>query len=187
MNVKLNFTRFLLLLTTVCFVCVTLSFSYFFPATPLYANEGNKTMIEKMPLCLQKLFRATSFDDSHKGETAEASENYKAYAEAASMISGLESTDLEYLRDHASPAGRVYAAVLLKSSGRVGDNLSFEKLLKDNSELTYRSGCKGIKTTVGEVASGFMKNGRYYNFSYSIFCKLKAPNPNAAPPEKNRE
>ena len=128
-----------------------------------------------MPEALRKIKVATSFDDSVVGEAASRSDNYKAYAEAVDQIQGLTVDDLNNVLESGTPAGKIYAAVLLHQSSKVGHNLSFDKLLNDKSAVAYKSGCKVMNTTVGEIAKTFVDTGSYHNFKYSMFCKLTAP------------
>lgn len=171
------------LLTT---VSLLLTSSSCFNQFSISASEDKARMNDKMPECLKKLMTAKSLDDGVKGESPDFSKNHLAYAEASGMVSSLELDDLNYLLAHATPAGKLYAAVLLASSGRVGRNLSFEKLLNDKSVVNYQSGCRGTQSTVGEIARSFNDTGKYLNFQYSISCKLKAPvNPPVNPPAKS--
>lgn len=137
-----------------------------------------------MPDCLKKLMKATSFDDDQKGESPDFTPNCKAYLEASNMIYALELSDLDYVLERGSPAGRIYAAVLIKQSGRAGDNLSFDKLLKDNATVSYQSGCKAMSTTVAEVAKSFIEKGKFFNFSFGIFCKMTMAVPSASQGEQ---
>lgn len=132
------------------------------------------TTKDTLPSSLKRLMQAASFDDGVPGE-GRRSENYAAYAEASSQVNALEDKDLQYVLGHATPAGRIYAAVLLKESGRFGDNESFAKLLHDDAKVTYLSGCKGSQYQVKEIADAFIKNGSFHNFRFSMFCKLKMP------------
>jgi hypothetical protein len=159
------------------------------------ASPRHKQMIEQfrkkimtskadMPDCLKNLMKATSFDDDQKGESPDFTPNYKAYLEASNMIYALELSDLDYVLERGSPAGRIYAAVLIKQSGRAGDNLSFDKLLKDNATVSYQSGCKVMSTTVAEVAKSFIEKGKFFNFSFGIFCKMTMAAPSASQGEQ---
>ena len=132
---------------------------------------------ENLPACLKDLMNASSFDDGQRGESPQVTPNYKAYQEASSQISGIETADLNLMMDRGTPAGKLYAAVLLKESGRVGNNLSFERLVNDHSKVRYQSGCKVFESEVSEIAKSFIENGKYMNFTTSMFCKLKAPLP----------
>lgn len=127
-----------------------------------------------MPPSLKALSHATTFDDCSAGES-KTSSNFKSYTAACDQIQALETNDLQYLLGHATPAGRLYAAVLLKQSGRVGDNESFAKLLTDNATVVYRDGCIGTTYKVKDIASAFIKNGSFNNFKFSQYCKLKTP------------
>ncbi len=117
---------------------------------------------------------ANSFDDGVPGE-GQPSPNYKAYADARSMITGLETADLKWVRSHGTPAAQLYAAVLLWESSRVSAEDAYGPLIGNKSAVRYLSGCKGTESTVDEVARTFLKQGFYYNFKPSIFCKLTTP------------
>lgn len=140
-----------------------------FAGTVCRADDSSK---KNLPAYLKKLLHATTFDDQVRGEGG-LSANYAAYCEAREKIVAIEVADLEWLRARASPAGRLYAAVLMKESGKISDEEAFGKLLKDTARVQYLSGCKGMETTVKEVAAQFMKEGRFMNFQMSMFCKLK--------------
>lgn len=164
------FLKWMMRLFAVVFI-VTSCYDFFSVAQ---SNEDSLKK-ENLPACLRQLINASSFDDSQRGENPEVTSNYKAYQEASAMISGLETADLNLIMDRGSPAGKLYAAVLLKQSGRVGNNLSFERLVNDHSKVRYQSGCAVIETEVSEVAKSFIANNKYLNFQMSMFCKLKAP------------
>lgn len=144
------------------------------------ASEGNAKMSDNMPANLKILLHADSFDDGVRGEAPTLSKNYLAYSEASAISSALSLDDLNYIMEHGTPAGKLYAAILLTSGSRVGKNLTFEKLLNDKSPVDYKSGCRGLRTTVGEVAKSFNDTGKYMNFSYSLFCKLTTAPPAAS-------
>jgi len=127
-----------------------------------------------LPDCLNKLLTTTSLDDDVPA-AKEMSENRKAYLDASNRVYALDVKDMDYVLQHGSPSGRVYAAVLLRSSTKVGNNLSFDKLLGDSAVLLYRSGDKITKTTVAEVAHDLATKGAYQNFSYSLFCVMRTP------------
>jgi hypothetical protein len=124
-----------------------------------------KSNRRQLPNCLQELMNASSFDDdTHVGEN-EASKNYHAYADASELIPSLVTEDLGYVLDHGTPAGRLYVAILLKQSKRVGNNLSFGKLVGDQSMVTFKSGLKKTTVTVASIARSFIEDNRYMNFT----------------------
>ncbi len=159
----------ILLLTT---IPLAQTFSTDMPAAK--AIEKTK-MSNSRPNCLKTLMKASSFDDGMRGESPHPSENYVAYQQASAMLNELTIDDLNIVMSQGSPAGRLYAAVLLTEQGRVGKNLTFEKLLNDNAKVEYHSGCKGTSSTVGEIARSLNDTGKYLNFAYSQFCKYKTP------------
>jgi hypothetical protein len=70
-----------------------------------------------------------SFEDQVRGESPNLPKNYATYLTAAKLIPNLVVANLLYVRDHALPAGRIYAAILLRQSGQ-SNTESFGKLLK---------------------------------------------------------
>ncbi len=126
---------------------------------------------KKLPNCLRQLLTADSFEDSVHGESPHPPKNYASYLAAAKLIPNLVTENLLYVLDHALPAGRIYAAILLKQSGE-SNNVSFGKLLNDKAPLRYLSGCKGTVTTVDDVARSFVEKGRFYNFSLVNYCTM---------------
>lgn len=126
------------------------------------------------PECIQKLSKAPTFNDYTPGEGG-VSPNWTAYTEACGMVGTLETKDLEWLITKGTPAGRLYGAMLLKQTGRVGDADSFGKLEKDDAAVTVLCGCKGFPSRVSDIAKEFMAKGQFRNIKLSQFCKLKAP------------
>lgn len=139
--------------------------------------QSNEDAVKRdsMPNSLRQLLTAQSFDDGIQGESPTRSQNFLAYLDASDKISSLEVSDLNYVLEHGTPAGKLYAAVLLKQSSKVGDNLSFDKLLNDHSKVDYKSGCRGLQTDVAEIAKSLKEKSSYHNFQFSMFCKMKAP------------
>jgi len=121
----------------------------------------------KLPDCLQSLMTAESFDDDSRSGDNEASSNYNAFADATALIPSLVTEDLCYALEHATPAGRLYIAMLLKQSKRVADELSFGKLTGDQSTVIFKSGRKRTSITVASIARSFLEDNRYMNFSGS--------------------
>jgi hypothetical protein len=126
-----------------------------------------------LPDCLQTLLKAKTWNDGVRGEGPEISKNFLAYSDAVAILSKLRTEDLEYVLKSGTPAGRIYAAMLLKQSGR--DNQSFQKLLADKSTVDYVSGCKAMSAAVQDIARSFIDKGCYLNFSLTVFCTLQPP------------
>ncbi len=132
-----------------------------------------------LPESLQRLLSADRFEDSVRGESPDLPKNYASYLAAAKLIPNLDVDNLLYVRDHALPAGRIYAAILLKQSGK-SDTESFGKLLQDKAPVTYLSGCKGMPATVSEIAQSFADAGRFHNFTLVTYCTMPPPLNSAA-------
>lgn len=151
-------------------------------ATPPVENSGAgpapKGASKPMkPEFLVTLSKADRFYGPTPGETG-ISTTQKAYAEASGSVGQLEIEDLNWLLKNGTPAGRIYGGILLWQTGRIGPNLSYDLLTKDNATVDYQDGCKVIKTTVKEVAQSLKEQNRFMNFQVgSMFCKLVAKAP----------
>lgn len=113
---------------------------------------------------------AKRFDDSVIGEAIDQSANFKAYK-------GLKESDisvskLEKLLQSATPAGKLYAAVLISDKSHERGLEAYKKLLTDNSDVDYKSGCKVCSFKVSEIAKSLMDTGKFINFKTSRF-KIK--------------
>lgn len=145
------------------------------PSNTAGSNAGSAANSMKKPDCILTLSKADKFYGPTPGESG-PSETQRAYREATGMAGQFETDDLNWLLKNGTPAGRIYGAVLLWQSGRVGPNLSYALLVNDKSKVDYQDGCKVIGVTVNEIAQSLMEKQSYMNFQVgSMFCKLKAP------------
>lgn len=118
-----------------------------------------------------KLAAAKNFADSVKGENGAWHESYALYSKVRDEALGLDVKQLEWLRANGGPAGKLYGAILLYESSKLGLEDAFKPLLKDETEVTYFSGCKGSTGSVASMAEKFVSERRYHNFSLSLQCK----------------
>jgi hypothetical protein len=128
------------------------------------ATINHKKM--KPAQCLMTLSKAASFDTQAGGEGA-ASQNFREYLKAKEIIATLPTADLTWLLENGTPAGRLYAAVLLWECGRVSKELSFGKLLTDKDAVRFRSGCEIETTSVKTIAQAFNDKNQYLDFKLS--------------------
>lgn len=127
------------------------------------------------PACLLTLSKAGKFYGPTTSKSGPSSVQ-KAYVDATGRVASFETDDLNWLLQHGTPAGRLYGAILLWQTGRIGPNLSYEKLINDDSEVEYQSGCEVSKASVKGIAQSLMDSGKFMDFQTgSQFCKLKAP------------
>lgn len=147
------------------------------PGAVLASPEGTtplqvgKSAVNDISEHIKQLAGAKNFADSVKGETGKFHESYALYRKVFDEALGTDVKQLEWLRANGSPSGKVYGAVLLYESSKLGLEDAFKPLLGDYSELVYFSGCKGSHTSVQAMAEKFIADRRYLNFSLSIQCK----------------
>lgn len=108
--------------------------------------------------CLQILETAKSLDSRAVGYSGEKTKVFLAYENAARQGSKIR-TKLDWLLEHASPAGRLYSALLIRRLDAKAGRAALCKLTKDNSIVTEKSGCLSGDTTVSRRASRLLGNG----------------------------
>lgn len=122
------------------------------------------------------LQKAHEFADAEIGEGPKQSECYEAYKEALTKTA-LKQQEIDELLAKASPEGKLYAACLSYYSRleRKSNNPDepFAKLANDKEPVYYRSGCRGTNSTVGEVATAFLKQKRFLNFDLPALAVIK--------------
>ncbi len=119
-------------------------------------------VITNEPLYAQYFMTADTVSDSTPGESGTHSE-YLVFSAAKQNLKEIRPDDLHRLMLKAKPGGKIYAAAL--SSLKHGDRSSFERLLQDKSKVRFLSGCKGVETTVGEMAKQLRDTGKFLSFS----------------------
>lgn len=127
---------------------------------PLVAFAADKAQ------CLITLSTAKRFEDKQIGEGGDASKAYKAYEKAFNSSDSIKKEDFVWLLKNGTPAGKVYAAMLLRGTGKANDADSFGKLINDQSKIEFQSGCEVIQDTVNAIAKSFIKSGDYLGTKY---------------------
>lgn len=117
------------------------------------------------PQCLITLSAAPKLEDRQVGEGS-ISKIYKAYEEAFNSSDSIKKEDYQWLLKNGSPAGKIYAAMLLRGTGMANDTESFGKLSKDESKIRFQSGCEVFEDTVCAIAKSFIKSGDYLGTKY---------------------
>lgn len=97
----------------------------------------------KVVPCLAQLKVAERFCGRYTGFGASQTKDFLAYEKALSL-GGAIRTDLEELLKTASPAGRLYAAILLERLDPPAGREALKQMLTDNSTVTFSFfGCGG--------------------------------------------
>lgn len=125
----------------------------------LFSITPPKAFALDKPDCLKTLSMAARFEDSRIGEGGKLSKLYKAYEEAFKKSDKISKADYIWLLQNGTPAGKIYAAMLLKGTGKGNDAESFGKLTHDKSEVAIQSGCEILMEKVSSVAQSFIKSG----------------------------
>jgi len=100
---------------------------------------------------IETLKGAKSVDEAKVGYAGRRTEAFSAYAKLHAM-GGLIGPEIQGLLSSGSPAGKVYAAMLLKHISKQAGQAALEKLSRDTSKTSYASGCEIEDVTVGELA-----------------------------------
>jgi hypothetical protein len=107
---------------------------------------------EKLPEHLLLLTQAKVLNSSAIGAAAVRTELYKAFERAAVDGDSIRP-QLETMVQSATPAGRIYAAILLRKIDRLAGETALKQLQSDQASVTYWSGCMGENYKVGELAT----------------------------------
>ncbi|HEY9733849.1 MAG TPA: hypothetical protein V6C89_18205 [Drouetiella sp.] len=116
----------------------------------------------------ESLLKATEFADGELGEGPLPSPFFESYKKALTQTSKISDDQIDALLKKASPEGKLYAACISYycKTERKSPNPQDTLIRLENSKehVFYRSGCRGINTTVGEVASALVKEKHFLNF-----------------------
>lgn len=119
------------------------------PQTPQTPAAEESTV--KLPIFLETLKNAKQIEDSRLPANAAKSELRKAFEEAAKAGVGVKS-DIIWLSQNASPAGRLYAVSLLKKIDPQAAKNTLEELKQVRENVTYKHGGEIVHYSVGEIA-----------------------------------
>ena len=103
---------------------------------------------------LQALRTATTLALGPVGIAAQVLPATQAYFELADARDPKLKRDLERLVDKATPAGKVYAALLLDQLDRAAGRRAWQRLTRDRSPVSTFTGCIMGQTTLAEYAAG---------------------------------
>ena len=118
------------------------------------AGQGNGG--RKLPDYLEQMRKAEHLDDSAVGYAAKRSETFEAFEKALAAGDSIRG-DLEWLLKNASPAGRIYAAILISHFDKEAGRKALESLKTDNATVNYRSGSLVEDRTVGDLAQDLLR------------------------------
>lgn len=112
-------------------------------------TEGQTNV--SLPSYLAAIQKARIIEDTRVARPSAKSDIALAFEQAQKAGVGVR-TDLEWLIENASPAGRIYAAVLLRLIDRQAGTRALERLKADKDILVYKNAGDKVHYSVGEVA-----------------------------------
>ncbi|CAN1211656.1 hypothetical protein TUMEXPCC7403_15740 [Tumidithrix helvetica PCC 7403] len=114
---------------------------------------------EKLPEYLVILSQAGTLDSSAVGIAAIRSNTYKAFERALAAGNTIRP-QIETLLQQSTPAGRIYAAILLEQLDRSAGDRALRQLQSDHTQVTYLNGCIGTNYKVSELATKILQGDR---------------------------
>lgn len=123
-------------------------------------------VVRAHPMYVSELSKAAVFANEVGSESGRHVE-YLIYDAALKSARQLTTKDLDALMAGPSSAGRLYAALLQDASGKYPKSRGYDHLVKDNSKVLYQNGCKGMHSTVAEIAQALRDKGNFYGFKTS--------------------
>ncbi|HEY0078956.1 MAG TPA: hypothetical protein VGB73_09950 [Pyrinomonadaceae bacterium] len=107
---------------------------------------------EKLAACFARLRAAERFEGYAFGGMGQKNENYEAFALARQAGAG-ERAAVEEILQNAAPAGRLYAALLLREIDEEAGRRALVALQHDTSELEASWDCAPDSYTLGQLAA----------------------------------
>jgi hypothetical protein len=118
--------------------------------------ESSVTTPASLPAYLETLLEATTFDDSAVGVAAVKTATYQAFEQAIEAGDRIRP-EIEYVLQQGTPAGRLYAALLLLHFDRESGKQALEQLRSEEVMVTRFSGCSpstmSMSQAVAEISS----------------------------------
>ena len=126
------------------------------------AKPGKKI---SMPSYIQPLLEADSVTDQYAGRGGE-SKSFKLLTRALKDKELKLKTLNDSLKD-ATPAGKIYIALIMMKHYPEKARSTLEALSKDNSKFVFSSGCEAMNYTVGKAAKELLSTGKLFNIEPS--------------------
>lgn len=128
------------------------------------ANNSKNPKDKSMNIALKELSKVKCLCTATIGEGREMPREYQLYLKVAAL--GPEAKpDLLKIAKTGSPAGRIYAAVLLYAIDAKLGLKTLKAMENCKDTMDFRSGCKGTTVTLGEAASKLHESGNFLGFT----------------------
>ncbi len=129
-----------------------------FAAALLFGLNGAASFSTPESDLIQKLKTTTSFCGAHTGFAGVKGPNYLAYEQALKEGAKIRK-GLDDVLANGSPAGRLYAAMLIRKLDKDAGDKALKSLLSEKAEVDYcLGGCGIIKYTVGQAAKQLLSH-----------------------------
>lgn len=121
--------------------------------------------LEQLPACMETLRKAAYLADGTIGEQAKVAPEFLAYKEAL-RLKGVEPDQLELMLKRATPAGKIYTAMVMAKHYPSFAKEVLEQIQTDRDPVVIRSGCEVLHDfTVGQAASELLNKKKFMGFS----------------------
>jgi hypothetical protein len=124
---------------------------------------SDRKEFDNLPADLRQLATASVLEDAVIGEAPGPSETQKHFKELQKDPPKL--ADLELAFKYGTPAGRVYAAILMYGRDPDKGKSALAQLGICNSTVEYKSGCRMTVAGMWAVASDLYATGKYLNLA----------------------
>jgi hypothetical protein len=122
------------------------------PVPKLAATKAPKP---NLPTALEILRTAAGLQGRALGATARPSKLYQAFEQSLQAVPN--RPNLERLLREATPAGGIYAAMLLVKLDPKAGRQALDQMRSDQTPLTVAVGCTTMKTTVGAAVDDILQ------------------------------
>jgi hypothetical protein len=143
-----------LLALTITFCAMSISGLVLVPRamTNSIPAESRVATTVSLPTYLETLLRAHTFDSSAVGVAAHKSKTYQAFEQAIAAGDRIRP-EIEYLLNQGSPAGQLYAALLLLRLDRQSGKQALKQLRSDQVMVIRYSGCDRLTMSMSQAVT----------------------------------
>lgn len=125
--------------------------------TAMVNVSGAGQVEHNLPDYLEMIKKAETLDDSAVGYAAKKTKTFEAFEKALGEGSSIKA-EIEWLLNNSTPAGRLYAAILLNEIDSEAGHNAFKKLLTDKAMVKYCTGSLFSDMAVSELAKELLEN-----------------------------
>lgn len=131
---------------------VLLSIIVLIASPAISAGQGDKSQ----PMPFNQLKKAVSFDQGVMGERIAPTEEYLAYKEALKIAAANRALIVSLLKE-ATPAGKIYLAILLRYIDEDAGSKALADMAADQTKINVILGCMSMDDSASTISQDLLR------------------------------